>query len=392
MFNVGPVYHENLKSGADIVINQGGTDSGKTYAIIQLLFTIAATTTAPPVDPVITIVSESVPNLKKGAYRIAKAILMNNSVLQQYVVGMPNETDRIFHFKGGWIMEFVGVTDEQNAKQGKRQYLFVNEAQGISYPIFWQMAKRTRIRTYIDYNPTAPFWAHDKLIGTTKAGNDLNATVQLIISDHRHNPFLSDKEHERTENIKDPELWKVYARGRTGKLTGLVFPDWVRIPDKDYPWKEDGFFGGLDFGYTNDPTAGLRTVRIANKIYFHQLCYSPELTPKMMVKILTGVGFTEDVPVYCEHDGNMIRQLRMEGIMAVAARKGAGSINAGILKLKEYEVYYTESSVDLHEELSKYMWMVDPETGRPTNTPTDKFNHLLDAARYAVYSHFYRGE
>lgn len=401
MFRTGPLFHSLWTSAADIDVLQGGTDSGKTYAAIQYLFTIATSMPAPAIDPVITIVSESVPNLKKGAYRIAKAILNSNTTLQAYLVGKPNESDRIFTFKTGWIMEFVGVTDEQNAKQGKRQYLFVNEAQGISYPIFWQMAKRTRVKVIIDYNPSAPFWAHEKLIGTTKLTNDLNAVVRLFISDHRHNPFLSDKEHERTENIKDEDLWWVYARGRTGNLTGLVYTTWKQIPDKDFPWDADNRFGGLDFGYTNDPTAGVRISKLGEKkIYIHQLCYQSDLVPtdiKKLYKEGDGVSklykappFEDDDVIYCEHDGNWIRQLRMLDCMAVAATKGPGSIKAGISKVKEYEIYYTASSFKIREELSKYMWMVDPETNRPTNTPVDLHNHLMDAIRYGIYSNFLR--
>jgi phage terminase large subunit len=195
LFKVGPVYHANASSLADIAVNQGGTDSGKTYAIIQLLLKIAVYDKAPEIDPIITTLSESVPNAKKGAYRVAESIINNNDQIRTKVKDW-NKTDRTIIFESGWILEFVGATNEQNAKQGKRQYLFVNEANGLPWPIFWQMAKRTRIRTFIDYNPSTPFWAHEKLIGTVPAGNDLNATVQLIISDHRHNPFLDQKEHQ----------------------------------------------------------------------------------------------------------------------------------------------------------------------------------------------------
>jgi phage terminase large subunit len=390
MFDCGPLFLKNKDSKADIVINQGGTDSGKTYAIIQLLFYIA-TTKAPPTDPIITIVSKSIPDSKKGAYRIAKSIFNTAESLAQYVKDW-NETDRTIYFKTGWIMEFTSYQDEQTAKQGKRQYLFVNEAQGISYPIFWQLAKRTRLKTFIDYNPTAPYWAHEKLIGTTKAGNDLNADVELIISDHRHNPFLSQADHDKTENIKDKDLWRVYARGLTGNLSGLIYPNWKMIPDTDYPWNEDGKFGGIDFGYTNDPTAGVIMTRISNKIFIHELCYTSGLTPNQIYQLYKANGFTPDTPLYCEHDGDMIRQLRQLGLLAIAARKGPNSINPGISKVKEYEIYYTESSKNIDYERKRYMWMTDPATGKSINTPTDKDNHLCDGIRYGIYTHFYRSE
>lgn len=387
----GPIYQALLESKDDVVVLQGGTDSGKTYSTIQFLFTIASTTYPPASDPIITIVSESIPNSKKGAYRVAKSVHDSTPFFQQSVKEW-KDGERLIYFKTGWVMEFLGATNEQNAKQGKRQYLFVNEAQGIPYPIFWQYAKRTRIRIIIDYNPSAPFWAHEKLIGTTKATNDLDSTVQLLISDHRHNPFLSDREHEKTENIKDKELWWVYARGRTGNLTGLIYPDWKMIPDADYPWDADNKFGGIDFGYTNDPTAAVRVSRIANKLFIHELCYQPAMTPTQIHQLFSGVGFKEDEPIYCEHDGDMIRQMRALEMFAVAARKGPNSIKPGILKLKEYEVLFTASSKNIKFEKEKYMWMIDPETNKATNTPIDTNNHLMDAIRYAVYSHYYRAE
>lgn len=403
MFRTGPLFNTLWNAIEDIIVLQGGTDSGKTYAAIQYLFTIATTVPPPDIDPVITIVGESVPNLKKGAYRVAKAILNSNPTLQAYLKGKPNESDRIFTFKTGWIMEFVGVTDEQNAKQGKRQYLFVNEAQGIPWLVFWQMAKRTRVRTIIDYNPSAPFWAHEKLIGTDKKTNDLNASVRLAISDHRHNPFLSVKEHERTENIQDPELHAVYARGKTGSLTGLVYTNWKQIPDNMFPWDADNKIGCLDFGYTNDPTAGGILVKqgttevvmrdkkvIRENIYAHELVYQADIVPNDLAKKFKSQKFGEEDFIYCEHDGNWIRQLRMLDLMAIAAQKGPGSIKAGISKVKEYNIFYTASSIHIKDELSKYMWMIDPETGKATNVPVDANNHLMDAIRYGIYSHFYR--
>lgn len=391
MFNVSPVFLANYESKADIVINQGGTDSTKTYSILQVLFTIASTTKAPIEDPIITIVGSSVPNLKKGAYRTAENILGNNSVLQKYIKEDFNQSDRVLKFKTGWIMEFRPAIDEQDAKQGKRQYLFVNEANGIPWLIFWQLAKRTRIRTFIDYNPNAPFWPHDKLIGTTPETNDLGATVQLIISDHRHNPFLSEKDHARTEGIKDPELWKVYARGLTGNLSGLIYTNWRQIPDADFPWDAPGKFGGIDFGYSVDPTAAVRMVKIANKIYIHELCYETAINEEQLKAIFKSNGFKEETPIYCEHDPDMTRALRKKNLLAIPARKGPGSVNSGILKIqKDYEILYTASSKNIDEERKRYMWLKDEKTGKFLNEPIDEFNHLMDAIRYGIYTKYWR--
>lgn len=385
LFECTVVFKDNYESQAKVIVNQGGTSSSKTYSIMQTLILRAIYNAG----LVITVTGESIPNLKKGAYRDTETIYARSSYMNKQVTAW-NRTDRIIYFKSGSIIEFVSNLDEQSAKNGKRDLLFCNEGQGISWLIFFQLAIRTRGQIFIDYNPTVPFWVHDKLIGTSPETNDLTAVVQLIISDHRHNTFLSDDDHRKIEGIKDKELWRVYARGLTGNLTGLIFPDWKEIPDKDYPWDTEKF-GGLDFGYTNDPTAGVRIARVGESIYLHELCYTPGLAPIEMKQIFTAEGFTEEENIYCEHDPDNIRQLRLLGIRAIAARKGQGSVNSGIIKLKEYKVFYTASSKNLAEERKRYMWDIDKDTGKPINTPVDAWNHCLDAARYGVYSHFYRG-
>lgn len=377
------VFYWNWVATEKILINQGGTSSSKTYSIMQILMLKAST------EPglVITVTGESIPNLKKGAYRDAKAIYATTDLFQKKVKSW-NETDRIITFSTGSIIEFVSNLTEQSAKNGKRDMLFVNEANGISWPIFFQLAIRTRGQIYIDYNPTAPFWAHDNLIDTTPETNDLTATVKLIVSWHVHNGFLSEDEHRKIEGIKDPELHRVYARGLTGNLTGLIYPNWKEC---EFPGDVDPFYG-IDYGYENDPTALVKVARIGNNIYLDELAYQTgDIPPRTIVQLLKADDY-HDQPLYSEHDPDMIRQLRQLDILCIAARKGQGSISAGIQKMKEYNVFYTPRSHNIREERKRYMWLIDPDTGKPTNTPKPGWDHILDAARYAVYSHFYRGE
>lgn len=410
MFETGPLYLELHNSKADVVILQGGTDSGKTVAALQYLSVIAAMTKAPDIDPIITIVNKSVPDSKKGAYRIFKQLYQNNKYLQSAVKDW-NEGDRVLTFKSGWILEFVGAIDEQTAKQGKRQYLFVNEANGISWPIFWQYAKRTRIKVVVDYNPSEPFWAHDKLIGTTKNANDLNAVVQLIISDHRHNPFLSPRDHEKTENIRDPELFKVYARGLTGKLTGLIFPSWKMCTVEEFKAQRGKSIGVLDFGYTNDPTAAdwIKVVTspkrlkdgtiIRGRAYVHELCYEPGISMPAIKELFKECGknlscndfkgLTSETPIYCDRDQESTRQLRKLNMLAIMTHKPPGSVKAGIHFLNsEWDIFFTDVSENIAFEQKRYMWEKDPDTGRSLNEPIDAFNHHCDAIRAGLYTRY----
>jgi phage terminase large subunit len=183
------LFKQNYNALAHIVINQGGTSSGKTYAIEQVLFSIACETE----KQVITVVGQDVPNLKAGALRDAMNIYYSSEALQAAVKSI-NKTDRIFEFYNGSIMEFKSYGNAQDAKSGKRDYLFVNEANGVLWDIFNELALRTKRRIFIDYNPNCAFWVHDNLIG--------KPDVQLIISDHRHNPFLSQQTRDKIESLR----------------------------------------------------------------------------------------------------------------------------------------------------------------------------------------------
>ncbi len=382
MFSCTPVFHANQTATEKVVINQGGTSSSKTFSLVQLLYLKAIK----HAGCIVTITGESIPNLKKGAYRDAEN-LYNTTPALQYYVNYWNKSERIIYFKNGSLIEFVSNLDEQSAKNGKRDYLFVNEANGITWNIFWQLAIRTKKQIFIDYNPSAPFWAHEKLIGTTPETNELTATVKLIISDHRHNCFLSEEDHAKIEGIKDPDLKRVYARGLTGNLTGLIYPTATKIPDNQFP-RDTDFIGGLDFGYTNDPTAGLKVARIGQNLFLHEMCYTTNLAPIKIKEIFAVNGFTSSNPVYCEHDPEQIALLRRVQMTAIPARKGIGSLKAGIVRMNEFKIFYTASSTNLHDEKTKYMWVIDPATGKPTNAPIDAFNHCWDAARYAVFTHY----
>jgi phage terminase large subunit len=172
----------------------------------------------------------------------------------------------------------------------------------------------------------------------------------------------------------------------------LIYTNWQPIPDEDFP-KEDGVFWGIDYGYENDPTALVKCVRIGQSIYIHEVHYqSGGLPPRTICELLLTNGYNSEQFVYSEHDPDMIRQLRLLNVLAVPARKGPGTIKAGIAKVKEYKIFYTQSSTNIRTETQRYMWDKDPITGNSTNVPKAGFDHIMDAIRYAIYTQFYRQE
>lgn len=376
LFKVGDVYTVNINETAPVVVNQGGTSSAKTYSILQVLFTKAVEYVKTPENPtcIITVVGQDIPNLKRGALRQALEIVSNSPALQK-AIGSYNKTDRIFTFHSGAVMEFNSYQTEQDAKSGKRDYLFMNEANGIIYEIYWQLNRRTKQQTFIDYNPNEEFWCHEKVIG--KKG------VKLIISDHRHNPFLTQKQHDDIEAIKeeDLELWKVYARGLTGKIEGLVFRNWHTCQSIPTEARLIGY--GLDFGFTNDPTTLIGVYMCDGALYLTEIIYQRGLHLDEINTLLKEYEVDKSSSIIADSSApQTISELSRLGWSVEGANKGADSIKNGIDILKRYKVYITMTSSNLRKEANSYKWKVDPKTGKPLNVPIDFMNHAIDAVRY----------
>lgn len=371
MFSVLPLYHANLNATERTVVNQGGTSSGKTYSIMQVLFVLGMMNER----KVITVVGQDVPNLKKGAYRDAKTILDGSPLLQTWWPYV-NEGERIIRCVNGSIMEFSSFKDAQDAKSGKRDYLFINEANGIPYEVYWQLAIRTRLRVFIDYNPTARFWCHDEVIG--------REGVKLLISDHRKNYFLSEEEHDRIEGIEDAELWKVYARGLTGMIAGLVLTNWdiVDVLPPREEWKMSCF--GMDFGFAADPTALEHVVLAHGDLYIDEYIYSTGLTNPDIARKAYDEGVTRNDEIVADcAEPKSIRELQAQGLWVSASPKGADSIISGLDILRRYRLHVTRRSMGIIANMRAYKWDKDRD-GNMTNKPEDKNNHGIDAVRYVA--------
>lgn len=364
------LYEANTDGSYRTFVNQGGTSSGKTYTIMQVLFVYAMTEP----NAVITICGQDLPNLKVGALRDAKTIINGSEWMREYF--NVNESGSFITGRNNSILEFKSYDNEQDAKNGKRDYLFVNEANGIPYEIYWQLQIRTRKRVYIDYNPSARFWAHDEVINTEG--------TKLIISDHRGNPFLSEEEHERIEGITDDELWKVYARGMTGKITGLVLTRWDvadDLPPRD-EWRGDWY--GMDFGFTNDPTALEHVVLAHGELFVDEVIYETGLTNPEIAQKAKAAGLTRgDMIVADSAEPKSIRELTNTGLWVTPSEKGKDSIAVGLDILRRYVIHFTRRSQGIIGNAKAYQWKKDRD-GKRTNDPQDGNDHGIDAIRYVA--------
>jgi phage terminase large subunit len=365
------VYEANLNATDDVVVNQGGTSSGKTYSILQCLITLSCENET----QIITVVGQDIPNLKAGALRDMETIISESDALKTLIVSY-NRTDRVFTFWNKSVMEFKSYENFQDAKSGKRDYLFINEAQGINKTVFDELHLRTKKRTFIDYNPNEEFWVHEFLIG--------KPNVALIISDHRHNPFVPDKIREKIEGLKDVDiqLWRVYARGMTGKLIDTIFPNINYVGAIHQDAKFIAY--GLDWGFTNDPTALLEVYLQDGELWVNELLYETRLTNQDVCARMDEMNISKHRDIIADSsEPKSIQEVGNMGYNIYGAQKGADSVKASIDILKRYKINVTTRSHNLRKELKSYRWKQD-SNGGSMNIPVDFKNHLIDALRYVA--------
>lgn len=368
-FEPSPIFEWNWNCDKNIVINQGGTSSGKTYSILQVLMLRALSEP----NQIITVAGQDIPNLKAGAMRDIERILDTTKLFASQLASH-NRTDKQYKFKNSSLIEFKSYDNAQDAKNGKRDYLFVNEANGVPYDVFEELQVRTSRQVFIDYNPTAPFWAHHKLIG--------RADVQLFISNFTHNPFLDATIKAKIIAYKntDPERWKVYGLGKTGSVQGVIFDriTWVSmLPDelRNISW-------GLDFGYTNDPTALVQTGELRGERWAKLHLYDTGLLNSSIIEQLKELGIKRSDTIYADSaDPKSIAEIRAAHFNIKPAPKGKDSVIWGIDKIKEMPLNLVQDA-NFKAEALNYQWQ--QINGLWTNKPIDKYNHAWDALRYAI--------
>jgi len=363
-----PVFYWNYETDADVIINQGGSSSSKTFSILQVLFLKAIEVGG----TIITVAGQDIPNLKRGAIRDAKTIVSTTPEIAQHIKSY-NGTDKIFNFNNGSIIEFTSYDDWQDAKNGKRDYLFVNEANGVPFEVYHELQMRTRKQVFIDYNPNAAFWVHDKLIPYI---NDPKSTMKIVrfISNYTHNKFLDSVTIKRIEAMKDdPVLWRVYGLGYTGKVKGLVFPKWEQA--FVFPDECNKISYGLDFGFS-ESKAALTMCGIYDRcLYAKQLIYETELSNADLIEKMKALNVGR-LPVYADSaEPKSIAEIKKAGINIMPINKANDATNFSIRKINEYDSVKV-IGLDFYKEVSTYAYKGDK--------PIKQNDHLIDALRYYV--------
>lgn len=367
---VTSVFVRNLdayRNGYRYVVNKGSTRSSKTYSVLQLLYLIAELSAKPRI---ISIVSETMPHLKKGCIRDFKEILQNENKWNE---NNWNETNSIYKVNNSTI-EFFSVDNPSKVHGPARDILYVNECINIEYEIYRQLAIRTRETIFLDCNPCFAFWLDEKvLIQTTEA--------LLIHSTYKDNEYLTEAQIKEIESNKnDANWWKVYGLGLTGSLVGAIMQNWDIVKQMPENYKKRWI--GIDFGYTNDPTAIIDIRLAGGELWINELLYAKGYDNLMIAEHLGICGLPKGIEIVADSaEPKSIAEIRSKGWRVEPAKKGKDSVNTGISILNRYVKHITENSTSVINEYRNYRWQIN-EFGDPTNVPTDKFNHSIDAQRY----------
>lgn len=356
---------------------QGGMSSSKTFSILILLVGYAESYP----NSLITVAGMTYKHLTTGVARDFKKIMTETN---RWNDDSYNKSANIYTFDNGSQMEFLSV-DTMTSRGPRRDVLFVNEANGLDYETFDQLAGRTRDFVILDYNPSAKFWAHTELVEKQKD------RTSFIILTYKDNEALDKQEKANIESRKPKKneepsnWWTVYGLGQIGSLEGNIYSGWIAESSKP-----DGFIlkrYGVDFGFSNDPTAVIAVYENEDKeIFVETMIYEKGLlTPELVEKMHD----LKPALAVCDNARpEIIAEMQRSGLRAIGCDKTPGEKMNGkrynIELVQRRIVHYLKTDQDLKKEYLSYAWRRKRSTGEWLDEPEDGNDHDLDALSYAL--------
>lgn len=354
---------------------QGGMSAGKTFAVLTLLIGYADSYA----DSLITVVGLSYPHLEAGSIRDFTKIMKE---VGRWEDDWWNKSSKVYQFPNGSVIEFKSI-DHMSARGPRRDVLFVNEANGIDYETFSELAGRTKDFVIVDFNPSAKFWAHEKLI------EELKDDTTFIILTYKDNEALSAREVANIESRmpkpgEEPSnWWTVYGLGQIGSLEGNIYSGWEETDAEKISATGKLVRYGLDFGFSNDETALVAVYELEDgKLGLVEKLYRKGLLGSQYGEVLRNIGIDPNVLIVADSARpEIIAEIKKSGFRIIPCDKGPGSIVKGIDYVNQRQIVY--SGDNLKREYLSYAWRKRKD-GTQLDEPIDAFNHALDAVRYAV--------
>lgn len=372
------IVYTQLTNGEDkfITLLQGGSRSGKTYN--SLIYMILHALQNKGV--LISVVRFRLTSLKATALRDFIEICLYMGIkLQQ------NKSENIYTLPNGSKFEFFGVDDAQKVRGRKRDILFLNEANEIDFETFSQLQMRTTQRIIIDFNPSfgSKHWLNDLI------NDDNNILFKTTFTD---NPFLEDNIRNTLLSYQktNPILWQIYGQGNFARAEGQIYTNYTIISDDTLPDDPELIkVVGIDFGFTNDPTAivDIRIKRNTKQIWVKELAYEKGLLNSDIIKILKNNNINHQI-VCDAAEPKSIAEITRAGFSVRKSNKNAPSNDKKVWQinwLQEWQQNILKDSKNYISEINNYCWDKD-KNGMRINIPSPIDDHAMDAARYACYT------
>ena len=366
-------YYQAKKSKAKIQVHQGGSRSGKTFSLCQVLIQLCFRNRNAGI--VITIVRKTFPALRSSVMRDFFHILTQGG---NYYEENHNKSNATYSLWGN-LVEFISVDQPQKLRGRKRDILYVNECNEISLEDWRQLLLRTTgvkngTGIIIDYNPSHEHhWIYEHVLE--------REDVEFFQTTYLDNPFLEQSVIDEIERFKetDENFWRIYGLGERGVNTAAIFPQW-QMADA-IPERAKLVAMGMDWGFTNDPTALVSVWREDYSLYIQEHLYKTGMTNRDISQELAKLNL-DRTPIICDSaEPKSIEELHRRGHNVKPSKKGPDSVRLGIDIMKRHKLYILKDSVNAQKEFRNYRWEVD-RNGVQLSKPLDKNNHLIDAVRY----------
>jgi phage terminase large subunit len=349
----------------------GGTSASKTISILLYLIARAQSDKSPTLT---SIVSESFPHLRRGAIRDFLNIMQEHGY---YDDGRWSKTDFTYEFETGSKIEFFSADQPAKVRGPRRDRLFCNEVNNIPQESWDQLLIRTKDFAIADWNPVSEFFMYTDYIG-------VRDDVDFIILTYQDNEALSKDIVREIESRKgNKNWWAVYGLGQLGEAEGRIYSDWKIVDDLPHEARLER--RGMDFGYSNDPTAVVDIYHYNGGYIIDERIYRKGLSNKQIADMLNALERPETPVIADSAEPKSIDEIRLYGVNILPAQKGPGSLTQGIQYVQDQKISVTKRSINLIKEYRNYLWQTDKE-GRIINVPEGGLDHALDALRYGMES------
>ena len=352
-----------------IRVVQGGTSASKTVSIILWLIALAQSDKSPTLA---SIVSESFPHLKRGAIRDFLSIMKEHRYFDDK---RWNQSDFVYTFETGSQIEFFSADQPGKVRGPRRDRLFINEANNVPFETFEQLEVRTKDFIFLDYNPTNEFWVFTEVIGKRE-------DAEYIVLTYKDNEALSEEIVKSIESRQHRQgWWAVYGLGQLGEVEGRIFTGWQIIDDIPHEARLERY--GVDFGYTNDPTAVVAVYYYNGGYILDEITFQKGLSNKQIADIL--LNQRKGLVIADSAEPKSIDEIASYGVTILPTTKGPGSVLQRVQMAQDQQISVTKRSINIIKEYRNYLWETDKD-GRIINEPEHTWSHSMDAFMYALSS------